>query len=135
MHFIFIQIPKMLYSKSSKKRLNKQTISKTARVDLKALLKRWVIRPCLKASTGCGVLMWSGRAFHSLGAAEQKARSPIALFFVLGGFSRYVEVDRWVRVEVCGVRSCLRYGGTSPWMHCWVKRETLCSVLSGTGRQ
>lgn len=52
---------------------------KGAKVQSKALLKRWVFRPRLKAST----------------AAEQNARSPIVWSFVLGGFRRYAEAN-WI---------------------------------------
>lgn len=50
----------------------------------KAILKRWVFKLCLKASVVCRALRWSGRAFHSLRAAEVKAWSPMVRSLVLG---------------------------------------------------
>lgn len=64
------------------------------------------LRPHLRESTDCGVGRWSGRTFHRLGEAEQKARSPIIQSLVLG-FRRYAETEQRVRVEHCGVRSCV----------------------------
>lgn len=75
----------------------------------KRKVKRWVLRPHLKASTDCSVLRWFGRAFHRLGAAEQKAQSPIVQSLVLGGFRRYVETEWRVRVEHC-TQSWIRQG-------------------------
>lgn len=46
-------------------------------VQVKAILKRWVFRFGLKAPMAWEALRWSGREFHSLGAAELKARSPM----------------------------------------------------------
>ncbi len=89
---------------------------------VKALLKRWVLRPHLKASTDCGVLRWSGRAFHRLGAAEQKARSPIVRSLVLG-VSGDVLKQRRVRVEHCGERSSLRWGEGGVTMNTLVGEE------------
>ena len=50
----------------------------------KAFLNKYVFRSCLKTSVVCGALRWSGRAFHSLGAAAEKARSPMVRSLVLG---------------------------------------------------
>ena len=62
----------------------------------------------------CGALRWSGRAFHSLGAAEQKARSPMVRSLVLGALRVCEAADRRVRVGGWEVRSSLRYWGACP---------------------
>ena len=74
----------------------------------KAFVKRCVLRCVLKDSTVCGALRWSGRAFHSLGAAEQKARMPMVLRWVRGGLRRFAVEERRVREVVWGVRRSLR---------------------------
>lgn len=50
----------------------------------KAFIKREVFRLRLKESTACGALKWSGSAFHSREADEQKAQSPMVRSLVLG---------------------------------------------------
>ena len=81
------------------------------------MLKRNVFSPPLKASTDCGALRWSGRAFHSSGAAEQKARSPMVLRLVFLPFSELEfpeRSERVERVEVGGSMSSFRQDGALP---------------------
>ncbi len=56
------------------KRLTRTVKAINHKIQWKAFLKRWVFKLRLKASVVCGALRWSGRAFHSLGAAEVKTR-------------------------------------------------------------
>ncbi|XP_010782828.1 aldose reductase-like [Notothenia coriiceps] len=58
-----------------------------------------IIMGLIYTSTVCGALMCSGRAFHSLGATEQKAQSPIVRSLFLGGLRRLAFLEREVRKE------------------------------------
>ena len=70
--------------------------------------KRYVLRFSLKTTVVCGAFRWSGRAFHSLGAAAEKADSPWSL--VLGGLRVCADAERRERevdrVDVGGVLYC-----------------------------
>jgi len=68
----------------------------------------------LKASAVCGALKWSGRVFHSLGSAEEKARSPMVQSVVLGTWRVVLVAERRVHEEIWGVRNSLRYWGACP---------------------
>ena len=63
------------------------------------MLKINVFSPPLKASTDCAALKWAGRAFHSSGATEQKARSPIVFRLVFMVLSELEVAERRERVE------------------------------------
>ena len=80
-------------------------------------MKRWVLRPLLKESADCGALRCGGRAFHSSGAIEQKARSPMVRNLVFTGLRRLVFEERRLRVEGCRESSSFRQEGALPWMH------------------
>ena len=51
------------------------------------------------------------------------------------GRSRWLVVERRLRVEVCGESSYLRYEGAFPCMHWWVSSEILYWILNETGSQ
>lgn len=79
----------------------------------------------LKASTVCGALRRSGRAFRRRGVAEQNAQSPKVPSLVLGGLSRFPLLEHGFRDRVLDVRSSLREVGTFPLMYWWANRRRL----------
>ena len=69
-------------------------MDKTAQTDSKAREKRWVFRRDLKVWKVGDNLTWGGgRSFQSLGAAAEKARSPLVFVLVFGTTSRSSSAD------------------------------------------
>ena len=76
-----------------------------------------------------------GRAFHSLGATLEKARSPKVTRFVRGTHNSLATVERVTRgVSLIDNSSC-RYAGAMPFRHFHVSNNTLNMILLSTGSQ
>ena len=71
-------------------------------------MNKKVFRPVLKQSSVCVALKWSGRLFHSRGAAAAKARSPMVRSLVFGICRDRLLLDLRGRVDVWGVMSSCR---------------------------
>ena len=96
-----------------------------------ALVKRCVLSPFLKVSTDCGALRWLGRVFHSRGAAEQNARSPMVQSLVLGILSVF-----GFEVQTFGVVSYVVSYGLLVWFSSCTRadKEALHRVVKVAGR-
>ena len=81
------------------------------------------------------VLTARGKAFHSLGAAAEKAWSPFSFNRVAGTFRTIWSVDLSVLVGWGRVMRSERYGGDRPCRALKVNRRILKLILNLTGSQ
>ena len=77
----------------------------------------------------------SGSAFHNMGAAHEKARSPKAYVGVWGTLKRFASEDRSGRGVGLGLSSCAIYWGASPCKALKVRSTILYSIRFLTGSQ
>ena len=76
-----------------------------------------------------------GRAFQSIGATLEKARSPKVLRFVLGTESSLLDTERVTRALSRSDRRSWRYSGAIPFLHFHANRMILYIILFSTGNQ
>ncbi len=112
-----------------------------------------LIRMDIFAFTYRVLLFWSFRMWgfchkevihHATVKTYNTFNNNIISFVTNFRFQICAETERRVRVEHCGERRSLMGGGggeshgdpgVSPWIHLWVRRETLYSILNETGSQ
>ena len=103
----------------------------------KLSLKMYVLRARLKDTRLWKFFISAGRLFHSLGAADWRARSPsVGRHGALAGTNKVVFLDLRLYLDwaATAIRST-RYYGASPWRHLNVNNTILNSVLYLMGNQ
>ena len=98
--------------------------------------KRWVLRRDLKTSIDWADLIFSGRLFHSSGAATAKERSPLVLRVInVGGVSSDCPADLRALGGSYGLTKLVKYKGARPLMDLKANNKILKSILYLTGSQ